>query len=274
MLPTFFYLFLAGLAGGFIAGLVGIGGGVIYVLIIPLALHFLGVPVSEIPQYTIANSFFAILFASASANYFLVKHKLFYRKEVFIISTMAIFISYFAVEYIVNTSWYSIEIFNSILIVLLTYMLYSTLVSAKKVHFTPLTQLKKWKLGLVGAAGGFIASLSGMGGGIVIIPVLNSLMKVNIKVASSISSGVIMITAFTITLHNLLEKPIHNFHYYNSGYIIFPIAFALSLGVVISSPFGVKAARKLSSTSISYIYASFLGIVILKKLIELLILNL
>ncbi|MBX9851986.1 MAG: sulfite exporter TauE/SafE family protein [Cytophagaceae bacterium] len=269
MLLSFLYLFIAGLLGGFIAGMVGIGGGVIYVFIIPLALRYIGVPEAEIPQYTIANSFFAILFASASANYVLVKHKLFYKKEVAIISILAIVISYFTLEYIVNTPWYSLELFNSILIVLLLYMLFSTLISAKKVYVTPLDDLNKYKLSVVGAAGGFIAALSGLGGGIVIIPILNSLMRIDIKKASYISSGVIMITAFTITIHNLLEKPIYDYKFYNAGYIIFPIALTLSLGVVIASPFGVKTARNLSSTSISYIYASFLIVVILKKIIEL-----
>jgi uncharacterized membrane protein YfcA len=270
MLSSFLYLFFSGILGGFIAGLVGIGGGVIYIFIIPIALHYIGVPAAEIPQYTIANSFFAILFASASANYVLIKHNLFYIKEVLIISVLAILVSHFAIEYIVNTTWYSIEIFNIILILLLLYMLYSTLLAAKKVHLTPLNSLNKWKLGMVGGAGGFIAALSGLGGGVVIIPVLNSLMKVDMKRASSISSGVIMITAFTITIHNLLETPINSFQFYNAGYIIFPIALSISLGVVIASPIGVQVGRKLTSISISYIYASFLIIVILKKIIELL----
>ena len=269
MLSSFLYLFISGLLGGFIAGLVGIGGGVVYVLIIPIALHIIGVPLAEIPQYTIANSFFAILFASTSANYMLLKHKVFYGKEVLIVSVLAIVVSHLAIEYIVNTVWYSLEIFNFILIILLFYMLYSTLLTAKKVYITPLSGLNKWKLSITGAAGGFIAALSGMGGGIIIIPVLNSIMKVDIKKASSISSGVIMLTALTITIHNLFEKPICDFSFYNTGYIIFPIALSISFGVIFASPFGVQVGRKLSSTTISYIYASFLIIVIIKKIVEL-----
>jgi uncharacterized protein len=270
--PSFlFYLFVSGLLGGFIAGLVGIGGGVVYIFIIPIALHYIGVPLAEIPQYTIANSFFAILFASTSANYVLIRHKLFYRKEVLIISVLAIVISLLTLKFIVNTSWYSLEVFNLIVIILLLYMLYSTLLSAKKVYITPLDALKKWKLSLVGAAGGLIAALSGLGGGIVIIPILNSMMKIDIKKASSISSGVIMVTAFLITIFNLLEKPMNEYHFYNVGYIIFPIALSISFGVVLASPFGVQVGRKLSSSTISYIYASFLIVVIFKKIIELLI---
>jgi uncharacterized membrane protein YfcA len=148
-------------------------------------------------------------------------------------------------------------------------MLFTTLRSAKKVFVFPLNALKKWKLGLVGMAGGSIAALSGLGGGIVIIPILNSFMKIDIRKASSISSGVIMVTALMMTIYNLFEQPAHDLKAYNLGYIIFPIALTLSLGVVLASPFGVKIGRRLSSSTISYIYAGFLIIVILKKIAEL-----
>jgi uncharacterized membrane protein YfcA len=268
MLHEFLYLFIAGILGGFIAGLVGIGGGVVYIFIIPIALKYLNVPEREIAQYTIANSIFAILFASASANYILIRLKVFYKKEVIIISLLSILSSLLALKFIVNTSWYSIKAFNIIIVMLLLYMLYTTLWSANKVSIFPVASLKRWKLSLLGVASGIIAALSGLGGGIVIIPVLNSFMRIDMRKASSISSGVIMLTAFTMTLFNLFEKPVHDFNAYSFGYIVFPISLTISLGVVLASPFGVKISRNLSSRTISYIYAAFLIIVILKKIIE------
>ncbi|HEY8402518.1 MAG TPA: sulfite exporter TauE/SafE family protein [Cytophagaceae bacterium] len=273
LIISFFALFLGGLVGGFIAGLVGIGGGVVYVFIIPIALKYIGVPLAEIPQYTIANSIFAILFASSSANYMLIKHKNFYWKEVLLIGVLAIVSSHLTLEFIVNTPWYSLEAFNIVIVILLSYMFYSTLLTARKVYLPGEDELKKTALGLTGVAGGSIASLSGLGGGIVIIPILNSYLKVDIKKASSISSGVIMLSALTITVSNLVATPMHPFSFYNSGYVIFPISIALSCGVVVASPLGVNVARKLSSKTISYIYAFFLLIVIVKKVIELITIN-
>lgn len=270
---SFLFLFLAGLLGGFIAGLVGIGGGVIYIFIIPITLNYIGVPLQEVPQYTIANSIFAIFFASTSANYVLVRLKSFHYKEVFIIGFLGILSSYLTLSYIVNTPFYSIRIFNITIVLLLAYMLYTTLMSAKKVYITPLETLKRWKLAAIGLAGGGIASLSGLGGGIVIIPALNSLLKVDIKKASSISSGAIMITAFSITIINLFAEPLYAFDYYNSGYVIFPISLSIVMGVVIASPFGVRVSRKISSSAISYIYSVFLLIVIVRKMFELFILS-
>ncbi len=60
------YLLLGGLIGGFSAGLIGIGGGTIYIFIIPLALDAINFPPDLIAPFTIANSFFAMFFASLS----------------------------------------------------------------------------------------------------------------------------------------------------------------------------------------------------------------
>jgi len=268
----FLYLLIAGLVGGFIAGLIGIGGGVVYIFVIPLALrHHFGVPENEIVQYTVANSIFAILFASASANLALIKLNMFYRRQVMIIGISSIIASLLTLHFIVHTAWYSVGAFNTIIIFLMAYMIITTLRSAKMVLVLPLDSLKRWRLNMVGIASGSIAALSGLGGGLVIIPILNSLLKIEIKKASSISSGVIMITAFVMTIYSLFKTPSHIFHPYSMGYIVFPVALTLALGVIIASPFGVKIARKLSSETISYIYASFLAIVIVKKIVELVI---
>lgn len=271
MLLTSLWLFVAGLIGGFLAGLVGIGGGLVYIFFLPLALRQSGIPDFEIPQYTIANSVFAILFASASANFAMIQVQKFFIKEILIIGLMATVSSLLILHFIVNTHWYSMEVFNITIVILLLYMVYITIMSANRVVVVKNTEKRNWKLSLVGVASGSVAGLSGLGGGIVVVPVLNSLLKIDIKNACSISSGVIMISSLGMTLFNLFEKPLHDYHNNNLGYIIFPVALALSAGVLISSPMGVKAARKLSSQNISYIYATFLIIVMMKKVLELLL---
>jgi uncharacterized membrane protein YfcA len=48
-------LFLAGLAGGMISGLLGVGGGLIYILILPIAFSYIGIPNQEIAQYGLVD---------------------------------------------------------------------------------------------------------------------------------------------------------------------------------------------------------------------------
>src|SRR5699024_5475830 len=105
----------------------------------------------------------------------------------------------------------------------------------------------KRRLGLAGVAGGVVSALSGLGGGTVIVPILNSAMKMNIKKAKSISFGMIFFSALFMTLFNLLEKPTTDFAPFHIGFVVFPIVVPLSIGVVLASPFGVRVSRKMPS---------------------------
>lgn len=266
---SFFFLLLAGIIGGFMAGLVGIGGGIVYVFILPVTLHFMGVPEAEIAQYTIANSIFAIFFASSSANYTLIRMKNFYLRPVLIIGVFSMATSLLTLEFVVNTDWYNVKKFNIVVILFLLYMLIFTLLNARKNYNESLSDIKVWQLGIAGLGSGFVASVSGLGGGIVIIPILNSVLKADIKKASSVSSGVIMVTSLMMTIFNMFETPRFPFDHYNLGYIVFPVGLTLAAGVIFSSSYGVRTAAKLNPKTISYIYAFFLGLVIVKKIAEL-----
>ncbi len=251
-------------------GLLGIGGGIIYIIVIPPTLQRLGVPAGEMVQYTIANSIVASLFSALSANYYLIKNRNFYPAEVVMIGFFGVITSLLVLHGVVNTHWYSRGTFNVIIVLLLLYMLLKTLVNAAKTLPLESPEPDGWglRLGLAGLASGAVSALSGLGGGVVIIPILNSVFKMDIKKANSISLGVIGITSFSMMLSSMLEVPRLPFDFYNVGYVIFPVVLALSLGVVIACPFGVKAGSLLPSRMISYLFSFFLALVILRKIIE------
>ena len=266
----YLYLLLAGLAGGFLAGLLGIGGGIIYILVLPFALSRIGAPQEEIVQYIISNSIFGTLFASLAGNIAEIRNKRFYRNEVLVVGLFGAISSLFILNFIVHTSWYNKQVFNGIVIVVMTYILVNVLThSNPKNKFIRELPFSKRRLGIAGMAGGIVSALSGLGGGTVIVPILNSAMKMNIKKAKAISLGMIFFSSLFMTLFNLLEKPDLQFKPFHIGFIVFPIVVPLSIGVVIASPFGVKASRKAPSYVISYIFSIFVLIVIIGKALSL-----
>ncbi len=268
MLP-YILLFVAGLAGGFIAGLIGIGGGIIYVLVIPAALHHLGVPTAEIAQYTIANSLFAILVASSVVNYQHFKQNI-YLKELALIGLFSSLSSILSLKYIVNTHHYSLFNYNLITLIFLLFLFFNTIFKIKSKSVAKIENHNIYWYPIAGLLGGLISSFSGLGGGIIIIPFLSSFLNQDIKKASIISSGVIMLTSLVSTIFNLWENPTHQLPIFSIGYIVIPISITLIIGVLFTSKLGVKYSRKLSSPQIIIIYSIFLLIVILKKSIELL----
>jgi len=264
-------IFLAGLGGGFLAGLLGIGGGVIYILILPLALRQAGVAEQEIAQHVIANSIFGTMAASLLASITLIRSRDFYWKDVLIVGTSGVIISYLLLFFFVNTPYYSERAFNIAVIVFLVLILFTSFSKGKYQLFfqEPVSNKKGWYI-FTGGTAGAMAALSGLGGGTVVVPLLKSGMHMDIKRAKSISLGVILITSALMTLFNLLDQPDQEFSGSSLGYIVFPVALPLSLGVVLSSPFGVKVSNKISSRIISYIFVGFLLLVIVRKALALL----
>jgi uncharacterized membrane protein YfcA len=234
-------LLVAGIVGGYLSGLLGIGGGIIYVFVIPYALYFWTIPESWQAQFTVANSLATIFFSSLAANYAHYQKGYFFPRPVFIIGFAAIVSSWMVLTYFVNTPFFSMKVFLCCLIILLGYMLLYTLKGAAIITDEPIEKTPIKGLLFIGVLSGAVAAASGLGGGIVVIPLLNRFFKISILKAGAISMGVIMLSSFVITVANAttsLPAAVNG----TIGLIILPICSVLSISVLFVSPLGVASA--------------------------------
>ena len=264
-------LIISGFFGGLLAGLLGVGGGIIYILILPSALSNAGVCDEQLIAYTIANSLFAIFIASFSANIRSILNNTFMYKEVFGIGVLNVLFGILGMKYIVQTDWYSKEVFNVIIIFILGVMLIRMISHAKR-DKQPEIDLEAKKMGVTGAAAGLISALSGLGGGVIIVPFLQNFFHMDIKKAKTISLGVIGLMAFSLTLFNVFTNVNCISNKFQTGLIVYPITLMMSLGVLIGTPVGVKVANIVSSNKLKVTFSIVLLIVILKKIYEIAIL--
>jgi uncharacterized membrane protein YfcA len=260
-------LIIIGFAGGILTGLLGIGSGIIYVFILPYALRHFEITQDVIAQYTIANSFFGMAFASLSANITNYFHQDIYWKESFWVSIPGSLMSIILLKSVVVKPWYSFQIFSILLIGFLLYILISY--HANKTKKETRSYFSKKMLAGSGLISGSLSALTGLGGGGILIPILSFKNGMDIKKAKSISLIMIFAISFTLTILNLLEVPIKSFSHFQAGYIFFPVAIPMSIGVILGSPAGVKLSHQLSSRTISVIFSFILLIVIIEKLIQL-----
>jgi uncharacterized membrane protein YfcA len=259
-------LVLLGGLGGLLAGLLGIGGGIIYVLIFDYYLHKLGVPNELIVPSIIANSMFAILFAGVSGSYKQWKNKNFFPKEMFI-TGIAASISSIVFSYIISQGhWYTKEKFTFVFIVLLLLIAIRLFTQRKKVESTEHPIPNRIPLSITGLISGTIAAFSGIGGGVIIVPILTDFLKLPIKKATSISLGVISIMALATSLYNSFFSAANA-----SGHslIVFSLALPVAIGSLIASPIGVSISSKLNPKHIRLILIIFLLVVISKMIISL-----
>jgi uncharacterized protein len=256
-------LFALGGLGGLLAGLLGIGGGVIYVLIFNHYLQKYGVSNDVIVPSIIANSMFAILFAGISGTYKQWKNKNFYPNEM-ITAGLAASISSIFFSYVISKgTWYTKESFSFFFILLLSAIAIRIFTQRKKIEQENNLKPSVFSLSLTGFISGTIAAFSGIGGGVIIVPILTDIIKLPIKKATSISLGVISIMALFTSIYNGMTNATSS----NVGsLLIFSLAIPVALGSLIFSPIGVQLASKLKPNQIKIILFLFLFLVIMKML--------
>lgn len=262
---SFSTLLLLGSVGGLLAGLLGIGGGVVYVLIFSHYLRTYNLNSSEIVQAIIANSLFAILFAGISGSYKQWKNKNFYPSSIFITGIAATIASIFFSYLISIGSWYTKERFTWLFIILLFFIAFRLFTQRNKASFELDRTASKFQLFLTGLCSGTVSAFSGIGGGVIIVPILTDMIKMPIKKATSISLGVISIMALLTSAYNII---LHQLILDNANQLIyFSLALPVAIGSLLAAPIGVQIASKLEPKQIRIIFIVFLILVISKMIL-------
>jgi uncharacterized membrane protein YfcA len=257
----------AGVIASLIAGLTGIGTGFMMLAVIPLVLASFGVPDQYFVSVTIANSIFATMVSSLANMTTTIKQKSFYVKETLWTAIGAVATSFVVFELVAKSDFYSKTFFNSVVVFFLFMIIIQTF-KKLKLSNPQNEHVTKPRLLLTGGAAGTAAALTGLGGGTIIIPLLNLWQKIDILKAKSISFGTIFVIAFWLSVNNLFLEPSYPIPK-SQGLIVFPMIIPISIGVLIGSPLGVLVSHKISTRAVTILFLTVISIVAIQKIIEL-----
>lgn len=260
------FLLVAGCTGGILAGMLGIGGGMIYVVVITTYLQKFDPGDIEIVKYTVSNSLFAVFFAGLAASAKQIRKDNFYPREVLITGIPGIAGALLIAYFVINFDWYSRERFTLFFIVMLSFFAYRMFLSnTKKGKDLTRNDLPGKSYAYTGFFSGVLSGLSGLGGGVIIIPVLSGFMRLRIIKSTSVSLGIMPIYTLAISIFYAFSRGPSTLDIpYTFGYIIFPLVLPLSLGVILFAPLGVRIAHKLPPRAIKIIFGIIMILVILK----------
>jgi uncharacterized membrane protein YfcA len=260
-------LVVAGLVGGFIAGLTGIGTGFLMLSVIPLVLIRFHVPDEYFVSVTIANTIFATFISSMANVATTIHQRAFFFKETVWVAVGAVSTSFIVFELIAKSSFYSRDLFNVVVIIFMFIIIIQTFKKLKLSNPQD-EHVTKLRLTITGITAGGAAGLTGLGGGTIIIPLLNLWQRVDIVKAKSISFGAIFAIALWLSINNLFLEPAYPIPN-SQGLIVLPLIIPICIGVLIGSPLGVMTSSKIPARTVTILFLVILSMVAIQKIAEL-----
>lgn len=261
-ITLFLILLLIGAIVGYYSGLIGTGGNIILIPVFDILFHYLKIPETEVVKFIIAHSFFITAFTGLSVSYKQFKAKNLHVKEVLFISIAGMITAFFMTEFIKNGNWYHKSDFDLVFFTLLLVLAIRMLFFKQPPPPINDNHLNKPYFPIIGIVAGLISSLSGLGGGIIVIPILTDILKTPLKKASSISIGVVAMLALPISASYLsidARSAMQHVLPAQLGYISMFIAAPVLIGVFSTTGWGVRTAQKTDPNKLRLI----LGIVVI-----------
>ncbi len=261
---------IAGAFGGYMAGMLGVGGGIIFIPIIQEIVRFSALE-NEKAFYVLANSLAIVLAVGISGTYKQFKMKNTDLKSALVTGLFAI-ISSITVSYLLQ--YFHIrnqELFNYIFAAVLMVTAVRMWVSKrkqKKLQADETLHLPSLKRFIpAGLLAGIITAITGLGGGVVMVPYFNKVLKLPIKFSTGLSLSVIPIIATPLLLFYMFNQPVKEVYPgAQTGYVMWMAILPIIIAAALASPLGVKTASKISNDTLLGIFLTFILINLTKIL--------
>lgn len=267
-------LLLTGCVGGFIAGLLGVGGGAIYVIIFSEYFERKGIAAgaSDIfVKMVIANSVFSVMFAGISGSWKQVRINNFSPKEILLTALPALCSALSVTYWLSLSDWYSKEKFSIFFVLAILPLIIKTALTKEENNLKNTENNNLWGLIFSGLISGLVTSLTGLGGGVVVVSIMSGLMGFPIKKAISISLGAMAIVSFALSgFYFFSFKEIHSILPFTFGAISLYLTVPVIIGVLVFAPIGVSTAQKLSPKVLRICLLIFFLLIMSRMLIKIL----
>ncbi len=255
LLSTWLLCLGGGAVAGLLAGMLGIGGGLVIVPLLIYLLPIIGVPPELVVPSAIATSLATVCMTTASASRSHAKHGLmekFWLVRVLPGLSIGAMTGAYLVT-VIDPDWLK-RIFSIVLIALAARM-----VLPQKTG-EPMTSVSKRLVALGRYIIGTISGLVGIGGGALTVPFLTK-MRLPVRQAIAISSLGSFIIGCSSVVMFIANGWLSGKATGALGLIHIPAWIGISVASVFMAPLGAKLAHKLPVKQLQRVFAAFLIIV-------------
>lgn len=250
---------LLGALVGFLAGLLGIGGGLVIVPALAYLLPHVGVEHELVMPMALGTSLATIVVTSISAVRVHHKNRNIpwqLTRDILAVVALGALVGAFIADELSSTAL--AYIFAIAVSLLAFYML----VSIKRVSSREMPSVAK--LQGISLFTGVLASLMGIAGGAILIPILNFFgmqMRQSIGVATAAGLVIALFGSLGYFITGLDQE---NLPVWSLGYIYLPALLGISLTSTLFARYGVKLSSKLPVKTLKKCFALFLIVVAIK----------
>lgn len=255
----FILLLMIGVLTGIIAGLFGVGGGILFT---PVLFYLFGIAgVDDVVAWTIGTSLFCTFTAAFSSSIQQWSQKNSFLSEGLKVGLFGAIGVYFG-KLVATSDFYTEQVFAILFSIMLLFVaiLFYNRGKNKEGQTFENSDITFGRSMFTGGGGGFVAAIAGVGGGIVVVPVLNLVYKIPLIKAVSVSSLAVLIISFSGWMQfALLSDPAGTAATaYTLGYVDFGSAFPLILGAFTGGFLGVRVGSLISRKVLQISYSVLL----------------
>jgi uncharacterized membrane protein YfcA len=260
-----FYLILifltVGFSAGILIGMLGIGGGVIFIPSLYLLLPYTGIDQSIIPYYAISISLFAGAIAASFSSVLHFPLGNVDKRKALLFAIGSASTAFISVIFVTSVSPIILKaIFAGVLFIIAIVMFRDSHLKKDLKRNEPVNE---YALPLVGFFVGILSAFTGLGGGIIFFPVLHYLFLLKPKIAIGTSSVITAITMIIASLAFFINRSEWMGEYQSSN-TYFAVAIPLGIGAVIGARIGVSFVVKMQSLIVKKFFSILLIIVVIK----------
>ncbi|WP_456484612.1 sulfite exporter TauE/SafE family protein [Desulfurobacterium sp.] len=257
-------LSVAGFLIGFLSGLLGKGGGMLFVPTFWVIFPLLGISESIVPKSAVATSLACMTVTSGTSAWQHIRKGFLKGKLFFFLVSGAlpgVFLgSALTAEFL---SPQTTKVLFAIFLIFMSVKLLKGSDSNKKKE-----KIDYRAVFLTGIASGFLAGLLGVGGGAVVTPMLYSFGNIPIKIAMATSTGVVFFNALFSSLNYIYYGWHRVSNPFFIGYIYVPALIFMIPGLYVGTRFGVKIMHRVHPDKLRKWFALFLLAVAVEVVVE------
>jgi uncharacterized protein len=264
-------LVAAGVGTGFLVGLVGVGGGIVFAPVLLYYYQAIGVPPGEVAQLAVATSLFCVWLAATSSAWHQFRRRSADLRTAAFVGLASVVGVYLVAQFVTTKPWFDARIFQFVLGTLLVLSVMRMLVPEKKAAVQPgdgQPLVKPAAMLAAGVGAGGLSAVAGVGGGIVLVPVYHNLFRYPIHLATGTSSATIVLTSIAGIITYMAIGTVEGASPISVGAVDVGTGLLLAVPASLSSRAGVTLAHRLPRRTLTLIFVVIASLVAAKLLFD------